>query len=171
MLRRERVLPPKHRTTIRRMAVLSLGSVLVLSVLAGASAAAQINGNGMRCTGLASCSFSLTDGNGGTGTASTYAGVGGYVGQSPLNFAGGTVYFRLPGEASVTVASGVYSGQAVLSGSSSTAGTLYHITGTFSATDVNTGKVVTGSTDTVVGIKGHSGRGGGITFTLVTGQI
>jgi hypothetical protein len=96
---------------------------------------------------------------------------GGYVGQSPLNFAGGTVYFRLPGEASVTIASGVYSGQAVLSGSSSTAGTLYHVTGTFSATDVNTGKVVTGSTDTVVGIKGHSGRGGGITFTLVTGQI
>jgi len=114
--------------------------------------------------------FSLT-GSSGTGTASTSAAVGGYVGQSPLLFSGGSVTFRLPGEAQPTSASGAYGGQAVLDGTSSTAGTLYETTGTFYATDVNTGQVVAGATDTVIGIKGHSGRGGGITFTLVSGTI
>lgn len=110
---------------------------------------------------LASCSFSLTDGNGGTGTAYTSAYVPGYVGQSPLYFSGGYVSFKLPGESTTTYASGVYSGVAVLAGYSSTAGTLYRMNGSFSATDANSGTVVTGTTNTVVGIKGHSGRGGG----------
>jgi hypothetical protein len=95
--------------------------------------------------------------------------VGGYVGQSPLNFRG-TISFRLPGEVTATY-NGAYHGQAVLAGYSSTAGTLYRVTGSFSALDANTGTIVTGSTDTLIGIKGRSGRGGGIYFTLVSGSI
>lgn len=130
-----------------------------------------VTGVATSCGGIASCAFSLTDGNGGTGTATASAGVGGYVGQSPLPFSGGYVIFQLPGDAVPTSAYGVYSGQAVLDGYSSTAGTLYNTTGTFSALDASTGLVVTGTTNTVVGIKGHSGRGGGNTYTLVAGTI
>jgi hypothetical protein len=141
---------------------------LALACLAPITHATQITGTATKCSGLASCYFALT-GTGGTGWASTIAFVGGYVGQSPLNFRG-TISFLLPGEANPTY-NGSYQGQAVLAGYSSTAGTLYHVTGTFSALDANTGTFVTGSTDTLIGIKGHSGRGGGIFFTLVHGSI
>src|SRR2546426_10064880 len=109
-----------------------------------AYASGPITGAANKCRGLASCTYALT-GTGGSGTASTYAGVGGYVGQSPLNFYGGSVYFRLPGETVTTYAKGTYSGQAVLAGYSSTAGTLYHITGTFKGLDANTGTIIMGS--------------------------
>jgi hypothetical protein len=128
--------------------------------------ATQITGNATKCSGLASCTYAISG-----GSASASAGVGGYVGQSPLLFSRGSVSFLLPGESTVTYATGVYNGQAVLSGYSSTAGTLYTVTGQFSAIDSNTGKIVTGSTHDVIGIKGHSGRGGGIYFTLVNGSI
>ena len=153
------------------VAVLLLGSAVIFSSMPFASGETQVSGTATKCTGLATCMFTLTDGSGGTGTASTYAGIPGYVGQSPLNFYGGSVSFKLPGETTATFASGVYGGSAVLNGTSSTAGTLYHTTASFSATDQNMGTVVTGSTDTVVGIKGHSGRGGGNTYTLVSGSI
>jgi hypothetical protein len=144
----------------------ALGTPLSLAYGAG-----PVTGVATSCGGIASCTFSLTDGNGGTGTATASAGVGGYVGQSPLPFSGGYVTFQLPGDALPTTAYGVYSGQAVLDGYSQTAGTLYNSIGTFATLDVNTGLVVTGITNTVVGIKGHSGRGGGNTYTLVGGTI
>jgi hypothetical protein len=162
----------RHPTSTPFVVVLLLGSAMILSSVSYASGQTQVSGTATSCSGgLATCSYKLTDGNGGTGTASTYAGIPGYVGQSPLYFYGGSVFFKLPGEATTTYASGVYNGVAVLAGSSATAGTLYHMTASFSATDANTGTVVTGSTDTVVGIKGHSGRGGGNTYTLVSGSI
>ncbi len=139
--------------------------------LAPAYATGSVTGVATGCSGIASCKYSLTDGSGGTGSASTSAFVGGYVGQSPLPFSGGSVTFQLPGEAQATYASGTYSGMAVLDGTSSTAGTLYQTNGTFWATDVNTGLVVTGTTSTIVGISGHSGRGGGNVYTLVSGTI
>ena len=149
--------------------LLPLALVLALPATSAAGSS-PVTGTATSCGGLASCTWTLT-GSSGTGTASTSAAVGGYVGQSPLLFSGGSVTFRLPGEAQATSASGVYNGQAVLDGTSSTAGTLYETTGTFYVTDANTGQVVAGSTDTVIGIKGHSGRGGGIIFTLVSGTI
>jgi hypothetical protein len=161
----------KAKLSLRLATVLLVGAVVLGTPLTLVSAATPITGLATHCSGLASCTFSLTDGNGGTGTATASAGVGGYVGQSPLPFSGGYVTFQLPGDALPTYAYGVYSGQAVLDGYSSTAGTLYNTTGTFSALDVNTGLVVTGTTNTVVGIKGHSGRGGGNIYTLVGGTI
>jgi hypothetical protein len=77
----------------------------------------------------------------------------------------------LPGETQSTHATGVYSGQAVFAGYSLTAGTVYHVTGTFAVVDASDGKVVKGQTDAFIGIKGHSGRGGGNTYTLVNGTI
>lgn len=152
-----------HQTCGSRLA-LSLALVL----LSSAHAAAQITGTASSCSGLASCSFALT-GTGGSGRATTSAFVAGYVGQSPLNVSG-TISFILPGESNYTY-NAPYRGQAVLDGYSSTAGTLYQVTATFSAIDANTGTLVTGSAVTVVGIKGHSGRGGGNYYTLVSGSI
>jgi hypothetical protein len=135
-----------------------------------AYASVPITGSATKCTGLATCSYAMKSSMG-SGWASTFGSVGGYVGQSPLYFSGGSVYFQLPGEQKATYSNGVYNGKALLDGYSTTAGTLYHVTGTFSAIDANTGTVVTGSTDAVMGIKGHSGRGGGNTYTLVSGTI
>jgi hypothetical protein len=161
---------PTHRSVRFLITLMTCGVMLSLP-LTSAYGDTTVAGTATSCTGVASCSFSLSDGTGNTGAATTTAFVGGSVGQSPLPFSGGSVTFRLPGEALTSSAAGVYSGEAVLDGSSSTAGTLYQTTGTFYATDVNTGLVVTGTTSTVVGIKGHSGRGGGNTYTLVSGAI
>ena len=127
----------------------------------------QYGGFATKCSGLATCSFTLTS-QAGSGWTTTSAGVGGYVGQSPLLFSG-IASFRLPVETNATY-NAAYSGQAVLAGFG-TAGTLYHVTGTITGADANDGFIVTGKTDTTVGIKGHSGRGGGIYFTLVSGSI
>lgn len=164
------------------MAYLKLSSILVAVVLvcsatifaalmASVYAAVNptINGKATSCSGVINCSFALTNASG-TGSASTSGFVGGYVGQN-LTFYGGSVTFRLPGELTTTYASGVYNGKALVSGFSSTAGTLYHVTGSFKATDANNGKIVSGSTNVLVGVKGHSGRGGGIYWTLVSGSI
>ncbi|MEO9320418.1 MAG: hypothetical protein ABI361_07075 [Nitrososphaera sp.] len=133
-----------------------------------ASASGQITGNATKCTAVISCTFALTDGTS-SGSASTSGYVGGYVGQN-LVFSGGSISFTLPGETIATYASGVYSGTANVTGTG-TAGTIYHVIGRFSATDTNTGKVVSGVTNYSVGVKGHSGRGGGNTWTLVGGTI
>lgn len=149
-----------------------IASSLILVVpLNGIYADTTVAGVATTCAnGLASCSFTLSDGSGNTGTASTSAFIGGYVGQSPLPFSGGSVAFRLPGEALTSYAYD-YSGQAVLDPSCTLLGSCYQITGTFYGTDTNTGDIVTGSTYTVVSITGHSGRGGGNTYTLSSGSI
>ena len=144
-----------------------LSAVILGTSLIPAFGATPVTGAATSCGGLASCSFTLSD-TSGAGTASTSAFVGGYVGQSPLPFSGGSVSFQLPGEAQVTYAAGVYAGEAVLESGS---GSSYETTGTFSAVDANTGQVVTGTTVTVITITGHSGRGGGNTYTLDSGTI
>ena len=132
-----------------------------------AAFASTANGTATSCSSLAICNYTV--GTGGSATAS--AGVGGYVGQN-FTFSGGSLSFKLPGEALVSNDAGVYSGQAINTNVfSSTAGLVYKITGTFAAADYNTGKILKGSTFGYIGIKGHSGRGGGNTFTLLNGTI
>jgi hypothetical protein len=92
--------------------------------LSSVFAAGPITGVATSCGGIPSCTYSLTDGIGGTGTATASAGVGGTVGQQILPFAGGYVIFQLPGDAVPTSAYGVYSGQAVLDGYDQNAGTI-----------------------------------------------
>lgn len=153
---------------MRKILLLPLFAVLIIVLSNSAYASGPISGTATHCTGLATCSFTLSS-NSQTGWAKTTAGVGGYVGQSPLLFSG-VSSFLLPGEAIATY-NAAYSGQAVLAGFSTTAGTLYHVTGTITGLDANDGTIVNGKTDTTIGIKGHSGRGGGIYFTLVSGAI
>jgi len=147
--------------------MVGMGGIQSVASLSINQFASVINGKATKCSGLAVCSYTV----GASGFASTNAGVGGYVGQSPLPFSGGSVSFLLPGEALVTYSNGVYSGTAILAEYSSTAGTVYKVTGTFASIDANSGKVVKGSTSGYVGIKGHSGRGGGNTYTLLNGTI
>jgi len=128
----------------------------------------RYGGYATSCSGLAYCHYVLSSAAG-SGYSQTYAGVGGYVGQSPLYFSG-TAAFLLPGEAVATY-NGTISGAAILAGYSSTAGTVYHVKGNLTGRDANDGFLVKGSTDTFVGIKGHSGRGGGNTYTLINGSI
>ena len=107
---------------------------------------AQIMGTATKCTSISNCSFIMSYSNA-TGFAST----------------GGTVNFQLPTE--LKSSSGPYTIQYRASGA------IYHVTGQFSATDTNNGKVVTGWTNIFVKQYGHSGRGGGIYYTLVNGSI
>src|SRR5215831_9057749 len=106
--------------------------VLFFAILANNAYASTQTGHATFCSGLASCHYIITS-NTGSGWASTSAFVGGYVGQSPLPFSG-LAYFQFPGEALATY-NGIYSGQAVLAGYNSIAGTIYHITGKIKAID------------------------------------
>ena len=129
---------------------------------------AATGGSATSCASLAICNYSI---GGGSGSASTDAAVSGYVGQN-FSFSGGSLDFRLPGETHVSNDTGVYAGEAINTNVfSTTAGLVYRVTGTFSAADYNTGKIVKGQTLGYVGIKGHSGRGGGIYFTMLNGTI
>jgi len=129
-------------------------------LLPGVSATA-IKGTATKCTGLASCSYTISGG----GSASASGGIGGYVGQN-FTFSGGFVSYQLPGEALVTSANGVYSGTAINTKVfTSTAGLIYKLTGTFTTVDANNNKIVKGSTSGYVGIKGHS------VITLLNGTI
>ena len=93
------------------------------------------------------------------------------MGQN-FTFSGGSLTFQLPGEPIASSSAGVYSGTAINTKVfSSTAGLIYKVTGSFAAADSNTGKIVKGTTSGFVGIKGHSGRGGGNTYVLLNGTI
>lgn len=81
----------------------------------------------------------------------------------------GAVSFQLPGETNITSSSG-FTGQSVRIGPVPM-GSLYHITGNFSTTDINTGKIVNGSTSVIMSLTGHSGRGGGYSYRLISGSI
>ncbi len=149
----------------------SMLAVVFLVLFSGASVFpsvfASTSGIATSCSSLAICNYTV----GTTGSASTNAGIGGYVGQN-FTFFGGSLSFKLPAEVLASNDPGVYSGSAINTKVfSSTAGLIYKITGSFGAPDYNTGKIVKGVTKGFVGIKGHSGRGGGIYFTLLNGTI
>jgi len=143
---------------------------LVLSSFTGVIPAvfASTVGTATSCSGLATCNYMISNG---ADSAKTAAGNPAYVGQN-FDFYGGSLSFKLPGETLISNDMGVYSGSEINTGVFTTAaGTIYKINGSFAAADFNTGKIVRGSTNGYVGIKGHSGRGGGITFTLINGTI
>src|ERR1700694_4035966 len=106
------------KKTILRSLSFGLLVVLLGLVVPSAYASSPITGNATRCSALATCSFTLSSSSG-SGWASTYSSL---------------VYFQLPGEPKATY-NGVAHTTAVVAGYSNTAGTLYHVTGTFSATD------------------------------------
>jgi hypothetical protein len=132
-----------------------LGLALLLLVpVSGATA--PVSGVVTTCTSVYTCSFVF---NTSAGTGWAYgAGTGSY--RQP-----GLLSFQLPGEAkaSYNLSYSTYIGSLI--------GTYtYWTVGNFFGTDVNTGKVVFGTTDTnyTITCHGHSGRGGGCTYTYTT---
>lgn len=153
-----------------RKSLLLLGLVLLMLIPSAAYASSSIAGKATSCSSFAACNYTISNTTG-TGSASANAGVSGSVGQN-FTFYGGSLSFQLPGETGTSYDTGVYSGVAINTGVFNVvAGLVYHITGSFAAPDNNNGKIVKGTTKGYVGIKGHSGRGGGNTFTLLNGTI
>src|SRR5271167_2228252 len=121
---------------IMRNWILSLGLLLLMLVPSAAYASSAIKGTATSCSELAVCKYTLSNRTG-TGSASTNAGVSGYVGQN-FTFSGGLLTFKLPGETITSVDTGVYSGVAINTNVfNSVAGLVYHITGSFAAPDSN----------------------------------
>ena len=123
-------------------------SLLLLALLPTTSAA-QVHGSVVSCASTTTCGFTITS-SAGTGWANTTS---------------TTISFQLPGEASASynLTYATYVG-------SLTGTYTYWTVGNFVGTDVNSGKVVYGTTDTnyTITCHGHSGRGGGCTYTYTT---
>jgi hypothetical protein len=136
------------------MRIQSVGSVAALAVVAlfllpGTLAATPLHGTVTTCSSTTSCHFvfNSTKGTGWANTTSTQ------------------LSLQLPGEtkASYNLSYSTYIGSLI--------GTYtYWTVGNFYGTDVNTGHVVYGTTDTnyTITCHGHSGRGGGCTYTYTT---
>lgn len=128
-----------------------LFGLLVLAVLpvAGASASAPVRGVVTTCSSTSSCQFVINTsaGNGWATTTST------------------RISFQLPGEANASYNLSYLTYTAKLTGTYT-----YWTIGNFLGTDVNSGKVVYGTTNTnfTITCHGHSGRGGGCTYTYTT---
>ncbi|MCI4349919.1 MAG: hypothetical protein L3K15_00150 [Thermoplasmata archaeon] len=132
-----------------RLAWMGPVALFVLALVPVAAAGAPVHGLVTNCTSTVTCKFVFNT-SAGTGWASTTS-----KGLS----------FQLPGEAkaSYNLSYSTYIGSLI--------GTYtYWTVGHFLGTDVNTGKVVYGVTDTnfTITCHGHSGRGGGCTYTYTT---
>jgi hypothetical protein len=121
-------------------------AVLILAVLAGNAYATTITGTATKCTSISNCSFTISGGGWATTTFNT-------------------ISFQLPGELKPT--SGPYALHVV----SLTGYYLYHLAGSFTVTDANTEKIVTGSTNTFILVTAHCQRGCTYTTTLINGTI
>jgi hypothetical protein len=142
------------------MRLLSVGLVgtvglLLLAILPAAGAAAPVSGTVTSCSGLYTCKFVFN----------TSAGTGWATGLGSGYTTPGVISFQLPGEARATsnVTYHTYIGSLI--------GTYtYWVEGNFLGTDVNSGHVVYGTTNTnyTITCHGHSGRGGGCTYTYTT---
>ncbi len=162
-------------TTVRGLVFLVLASSL------GCGVAAPLNKNAIAisepvalkvttCSGVASCQF-VSSQNGQVAAATTSTYVAGYVGDSNLPFSGGSVGFKLAGESTPTYLANSYRGTAVYAGWNANYGALYQVSGNFSGTDAATNKVISGAVSALVGIKSHSGRGGGNQYYAVNGTM
>ncbi|MDA4130741.1 MAG: hypothetical protein OK457_08215 [Thaumarchaeota archaeon] len=114
------------------------------------SAAANITGTAVSCSSTVACKYVVKTSTG-SGSANTTA--------------FGRISFKLPGEAKATL-NQPYSDHAT-----SVSGYTYTMAGSFVAIDANTGKVVTGTTNTVVTVNVRCSRGCSYTYTLVRGSI
>lgn len=142
------------------MRLLSVGLVgtvglLLLAILPAAGAAAPVSGTVTSCSGLYTCKFVFN----------TSAGTGWANGSGSGYRTPGVISFQLPGEARATsnVTYDTFIGSLI--------GTYtYWVEGNFLGSDVNSGHVVYGTTNTnyTITCHGHSGRGGGCTYTYTT---
>jgi hypothetical protein len=142
------------------MRFLSIGlmgtvGLLLLAILPAAGATAPVNGVVTTCSSNWSCNFAFN----------TSAGTGWASGTGAGPYRTGVLSFELPGEAQAShnLTYSTYIGSLI--------GTYtYWTVGNFLGTDVNTGKVVFGTTDTnyTITCVGHSGKGGGCKYNYTT---
>ncbi len=134
---------------LARLAWLGPVALILLTLAPASGATAPVSGTVTTCSSTTTCQFVFNT-TGGTGWASTTS---------------TALSFQLPGEAkaSYNLSYSTYIGSLI--------GTYtYWTVGNFLGTDVNTGHVVYGTTDTNYTITciGHSGRGGGCTYVYTT---
>jgi hypothetical protein len=132
-----------------RIAAIAPVGLLLLALLPVAGATAPVHGVVTTCSSTYACGFVFNT-SAGTGWANT---------------TGTKMSFQLPGEAKASYNLSDATYIARLTGTYT-----YWTVGNFLGTDVNTGKVVYGTTDTnyTITCHGHSGRGGGCTYTYTT---
>jgi hypothetical protein len=125
-----------------------LGLILI-ALIPAAGAMAPVNGTVTTCTSTSACAFVFNT-SAGTGWATTTNKV---------------ISFQLPGEAKASYNVSYSTYIARLTGTYT-----YWTVGNFLGTDSNSGKVVFGTTNTnyTITCHGHSGRGGGCTYTYTT---
>jgi hypothetical protein len=126
----------------KNILILPVFAVLIFAVTSHeANANTTIAGIATNCIAITTCTFAITG-----GSASTSA---------------GSISFKLPGETLITHAAPYSVTYPPYAGG-------WHVTELFTVIDANNGKVVTITTDAYVKATGHSGRGGGITYSLDT---
>ena len=133
-----------------RLAWIGPFALLLLALVPVSSATLPpVQGLVTNCTSTTTCSFTINS-TAGTGWATT----------TSTQFS-----FQLPGEANASYNLSYSTYTASLTGTYT-----YWTVGNFLGTDVNTGKVVYGTTDTnfTITCVGHSGRGGGCTYVYTT---
>ena len=134
---------------LAKIALVAPFALVLLALLPSAVATAPVHGTVTSCSSAADCSFSFN----------TSAGTGWATGTGSL------FSFQLSSEAKASYNLSYSTYTASLTGTYT-----YWTVGNFLGTDVNTGHVVYGTTDTnyTITCVGHSGRGGGCTYTYTT---
>jgi hypothetical protein len=140
---------PAGSVHTRLLALWAPVALLGIMLIPATAATAPLHGTVVNCTTRTDCTFALHTGAG-TGWA---------------NATGATLSFQLPGEALASYNLTYSTFIARLTGTYT-----YWTVGSFLGTDVNTGHVVYGTTNTnyTITCHGHSGRGGGCTYTYTT---
>jgi hypothetical protein len=128
-------------------------ALLLLAVAPAAGAAAAVNGTVTTCRGLYSCYFVFN-----TSAGTGWANGTGYGYLTP-----GVISFQLPGDAKVTSNLTYYTSIGSLIGTYT-----YWVEGSFFGTDMSTGHVVYGTTDTNYTITCHGIGHGGCRYTYAT---
>jgi hypothetical protein len=133
-----------------RLAWIGTVGLIVLALLPVSAATAPVHGVVTTCSSTTSCKFVFNTSLG-TGWATT---------------AGTRISFQLPGEAKASYNLSYTAYIAKLTGTYT-----YWTVGNFHGTDVNTGKVVVGTTNTNYTITAHCSRGCSYTYTTDNGTI
>ena len=138
-----------------KVGLASVMGVALLALLPAAGAVTPLTGTVTMCSSNWSCDFAFN----------TTTGQGWANGTSTGYLTAGSITLKLPGEANTSSGLPYWTYIQQLTGTYT-----YWTIGSFLGTDVNTGTVVYGTTDSnyTITCVGHSGRGGGCTYVYTT---
>lgn len=156
-MRAASVSPPAFPSENQQYQKMTKDIQLTATVPLGAMASSQITGTATSCSSFYTCVYTVTNSQG-HGSATTY-----YYYSYPNNT---YAKFQLPAEAKSTTS------QPYKTNNLGHTGNTYHVSGSFTAVDANTGKVVTGATDDHIIQTQHCSRTGCYyTYSLSSGAI